>query len=241
MEKIYDNEEFFYEYSKMLRSHGLEYAGEWYQLKDCFPNLKDSNVLDLGCGYGWHSKECIKRKASHVSAIDSSILMIEKAKNINADSKIDYQVCDLLEYEYPFETFDFVLSNLVLHYIHDLSFVYKKVYQTLKKDGIFLFNIEHPSFTSGVHQEWIMDENKNNVCWPIDDYFIENERETIFLGKKVKKYHHTFTSICNDLIKQGFEILSIIEAKPSNEMKDLPEMKDEFRRPMMLIVKARKK
>ena len=48
MKNIYDDEAFFKEYAKMERSQGLNKAGEWYQLKEIFPDVKDKNVLDLG-------------------------------------------------------------------------------------------------------------------------------------------------------------------------------------------------
>ena len=56
-ENIYDNQKFFDEYAQMTRSRqGLAGAGEWYQFRRMFPDLAGKNVLDLGCGYGWHCK-----------------------------------------------------------------------------------------------------------------------------------------------------------------------------------------
>lgn len=43
------------------------------------------------------------------------------------------------------------------------------------------------------------------------------------------------------LLDNGFELEAVVEAKPPEEMLELPGMKDELRRPMMLLVKARKK
>lgn len=235
----YDNEIFFSEYSKMTRSQlGLKGAGEWHQLAPLFPNLKDKSVLDLGCGYGWHCKYAVEQEAREVLGIDASQLMLEKAKSINNNEKIIYEQCGLEEYSYPNEKWDLVISNLVLHYIEDLEDIYSKVYQTLKKDGVFLFNIEHPTFTAGINQEWLYDENGEILCWPIDDYFIPGKRTTNFLGCEVVKQHHTLTQILNGLIKVGFSIEAVEEAVPSLEMMDMPGMKDELKRPMMLLVKA---
>ena len=36
----------------------------------------------------------------------------------------------------------------------------------------------------------------------------------------------------------GFELKAVEEAKPSQEMLDIPSMRDELHRPMMLLVKA---
>ena len=42
------------------------------------------------------------------------------------------------------------------------------------------------------------------------------------------------------LLDNGFELEAVEEAKPPEEMMDIPGMKDELRRPMMLLVKAGK-
>lgn len=64
----YDNEKFFEEYAKMPRSKdGLRSAGEWRQLKPLFPKLQEKQVLDLGCGYGWHCKFAAEQGASQIS------------------------------------------------------------------------------------------------------------------------------------------------------------------------------
>ena len=54
----------------------------------------------------------------------------------------------------------------------------------------------------------------------------------------MKKYHHTLTQILNGLLENGFEISEIQEAMPAEDTLDIPGMKDEMRRPMMLLVKA---
>ncbi len=106
-------------------------------------------------------------------------------------------------------------------------------------EGIFLFNIEHPVFTAGQGQDWIYEKNGRPQYWPVDDYFMPGERRTNFLGCDVIKQHHTLTQIMMGLINSGFGLEAVEEAKPPEEMMDIPGMRDELRRPMMLLVKAR--
>lgn len=238
MKNIYDDLTFFEEYGKMTRSiEGLKGAGEWHQLKEFFDDLENKTVLDLGCGYGWHSMYFASKGASHIEAIDDSEKMIEKAKTINNHININYQICNLLDYDYPLEKYDLVFSNLVLHYIEDLQNVYQKVYETLKHDGVFIFNIEHPTFTSGINEDFIYDETGTILYYPIDHYYYSGKRETLFLGHQVTKYHHTLTQILNGLMECGFKIEKIEEAMPEQ---NAPWYQAEMRRPMMLLVKARK-
>ena len=170
--------------------------------------------------------------------LDLSRKMIEEAKRRNEGAGIEYQVCVIEEYEYPESSWDCVVSNLALHYIEDIEMIFRKVYRTLKAGGTFLFNIEHPVFTAGVGQDWIYTEAGSPRYWPVDDYFITGERNTRFLGCNVVKQHHTLTQILMGLLNNGFELEKVEEVKPPEEMMDIPGMKDELRRPMMLLVKA---
>lgn len=144
MRNIYDNSEFFAAYAEMGRSKdGLKAAGEWHQLQPLFPKLQGKKVLDLGCGYGWHCKYAAQMGATEILGIDSSQKMIAKAVADNSDDKIKYKVCGVEEYIYPENTYDLVVSNLVLHYIENLANVYQKVYCTLKVGGYFLDTVDN--------------------------------------------------------------------------------------------------
>ena len=151
----YDNPDFFAAYAQMSRSsEGLSGAGEWHQLEPLFPSLAEMDVLDLGCGYGWHCKYAAYHGAKSILGIDQSELMIAEARKRNAAERITYRVCSLLDYEYPADEYDLVISNLVLHYVEDLDCVYWRIHQTLRPGGVFLMNIEHPTFTAGVNQQF---------------------------------------------------------------------------------------
>lgn len=51
----------------------------------------------------------------------------------------------------------------------------------------------------------------------------------------------TLTGYINSLLSSGFELTNLIEPKPPIEMRELEEMKNEMRRPMMLLISARNK
>ena len=112
------------------------------------------------------------------------------------------------------------------------------MYRTLNPGGTFLFNIEHPVFTAGVGQDWLYAPDGRPLCWPVDDYYRPGPRKTRFLGCEVEKQHHTLTQILMGLLDAGFALQAVVEAEPPAEMLDLPGMRDELRRPMMLLVKA---
>ena len=230
----YDNLEFFAAYAQMSRSQqGLDGAGEWYQLQPLFPDMTGKDMLDLGCGYGWHCKYAADQGARSVLGIDQSEMMIAEAVKRNAAPGITYRVCSLQDYEYPAAVYDLVVSNLVLHYVEDLDAVYRRIHEILRPSGVFLMNIEHPTFTAGVNQQFAQDGT-----WPVDDYYYPGLRKTDFLGHTITKYHHTLTQILGGLLKAGFRIEGVEEAMPPEEWRAV--MPDEMRRPMMLLVRARK-
>ncbi len=239
MNNIYDDKQFFDEYAKMSRSQqGLLGAGEWQQFKTLFPDLNGKSILDLGCGYGWHCKYAIECGAEKALGIDLSEKMINEANKRNNEPKIKYMICAVDDYDYPANSYDCVISNLVLHYIEDIESIFKKIHQTLKSNGVFLLNIEHPVFTAGVKQDWIYYSNGRPQYWPVDNYFYPGERTTHFLGQNVTKQHHTLTQILMGIINSGFKLEVVEEAMPSTDMMNIPGMSDEMRRPMMLLIKS---
>ena len=55
------------------------------------------------------------------------------------------------------------------------------------------------------------------------------------------KYHRTLAAYLETLMKKGFQLLHVAEPAPTEVMvREIPGMADELRRPMMLIVTARK-
>lgn len=239
----YDDPVFFSKYSNMDRSKkGLESAGEWHELKKMIPNLSDKRVLDLGCGFGWHCRFAIENNATSVIGVDISRKMLDEARNKTKSELIEYICMPIEEIDFPKDSFDIVISSLVLHYIESFENLLVRINKALVKGGDFVFSVEHPIFTAHGAQEWHYDNRGNRLHWPVDQYFNEGIRNANFLGEEVVKYHRTLTTYVDTLLKTGFEIKGFIEPKPEKELIDsVPEMLDELRRPMMLLMSSRKR
>lgn len=242
-ENKYDDEKFFEQYGRMTRSQlGLSGAGEWHVLREMLPDLAGKRMLDLGCGYGWHCKYAVDRGASKVVGIDLSQKMIHRAQELNADPRIEYRVASVEDFDYGERQFDVVLSSLTFHYIESFEEICRKVGRCLVEGGCFVFSVEHPVFTAYGTQEWYRDGDGRILHWPVDNYFGEGVRCANFLGEQVQKYHKTLATYVGGLLKNGFEITELAEPQPEQELLDRVEgMRDELRRPMMLIIAARKK
>lgn len=242
-ENKYDDPKFFEKYSQMSRSiEGLNAAGEWATLKTLLPDFQGKTLLDLGCGYGWHCIYAAEQGAEKIVGVDLSEKMLETARAKTTDDRITYQRCAMEDIEFEPESFDIVLSSLALHYVENFEIIVKKVHTILKPGGAFLFSAEHPVFTAYGTQDWYYDENGKILHFPVDNYYYEGKRTATFLGEEVVKYHKTLTTYLNSLLENGFEIRRIVEPQPTQEMIEAVEgMKDEMRRPMMLIVSAVKR
>lgn len=220
---------------------GLQGAGEWSELKKILPDFRGRRVLGLGCGYGWHCKYAADNGALSVLGTDISRKMLEVAERKNSDSRIEYRRIAMEDLDFPAGAFDVVLSSLAFHYVRDFEPLIKNIAVWLRSGGELVFSVEHPVFTAYGTQDWYYDRNGEILHFPVDNYYYEGKREAIFLGEKVTKYHRTLTTYLETLLKNGFTLQHVIEPQPPEEMMDLAGMKDEMRRPMMLLVSAKKK
>lgn len=240
-ENKYDDQCFFQKYSEMSRSQqGLAGAGEWLELQKLLPDFRGMSVLDLGCGYGWHCKYAADHGAAQVLGTDISHRMLETAMRRNPGPNIEYRLSAMEELQFPNASFDVVLSSLALHYVANFAALVQNVSCWLKPEGQFIFSVEHPVFTAYGSQDWYYDDQGNILHFPVDNYYLEGERTATFLGEQVVKYHRTLTTYLETLLRNGFQLQHVVEPQPPEHMMDLPGMKDELRRPMMLLVSAKK-
>lgn len=236
----YDDPAFFANYSQMTRSiGGLEAAGEWPAFRSLLPDLRDKRVLDLGCGFGWHCRYAREQQARSVVGVDISEKMIARARESTDDPAIEYQRYAIEDIDFPAREFDVVLSSLAFHYVERFDTVCQKVHHCLVTGGVFVFSVEHPIFTALAAQDWYYGQHGERLHWPVDHYQDEGLRLARFLDHDVLKYHRTVATYVNALLDAGFMITGLSEPQPSQEMlhRD-PELQDETRRPMFLLIAA---
>ncbi len=240
-ENKYDDAHFFAKYAKMERSkYGLQGAGEWHELEKLLPDFHGLRVLDLGCGYGWHCKYAADHGAAAVLGIDISEKMLALAREKNNDPRIAYRCVAMEDLALPGGSYDVVLSSLAFHYVQDFVPLVQNIATWLTKGGVFVFSVEHPVFTAYGSQDWYYAEDGTILHFPVDNYYYEGKRTAIFLGEAVTKYHRTLTTYLNTLLQNGFALQHVVEPQPPEKMMDLPGMRDEMRRPMMLLIAASK-
>lgn len=238
-ENKYDDPRFFEKYSQMTRSQqGLAGAGEWRELEKLLPDFHGRRVLDLGCGYGWHCKYAAGHGAACVLGTDISQKMLETARARNPGPSIEYRQAAMEDLRFPDGSFDVVLSSLAFHYVKDFRPLVRSISRWLTPGGGFVFSVEHPVFTAYGSQDWYYGPDGEILHFPVDNYYLEGPREAVFLGERVTKYHRTLTTYLDTLLENGFRLTRVVEPQPPEDMMELPGMRDELRRPMMLLVSA---
>lgn len=238
----YDDPAFFAAYSAMPRSQGgLEASLEWPVLRAMLPDLRGRRVLDLGCGFGWHCRFAREQGAASVLGVDLSERMLARAAQLTEDPAIVYRRCAVEDLVAEPGSFDVVLSSLALHYVERFDPVCRWVYRALADGGSFVLSVEHPVFTARAEQEWWRGGDGTALHWPLDGYQEEGLRRTGWLAENVVKYHRTFATYINSLIEAGLRIERVAEpGPPAWALAERPELADELRRPMFLLIGAGK-
>ena len=148
-QNIYDDDEFFAGYSRLLRSvEGLDGAPEWPRLRAWLPDLRGRSVVDLGCGFGWFCRWAREQGAARVLGVDISEKMLARATAGTQDQAITYLRADLEHLDLPAATFDLAYSSLAFHYLENLGALIGRVARSLAPSGMLVFSVEHPMFTA---------------------------------------------------------------------------------------------
>lgn len=236
----YDDPEFFSRYSQMPRSvGGLAEAGEWEAFRALLPELRDKRVLDLGCGFGWHCRYAREQGAQSVVGVDLSAKMLIRAREMTNDPGIEYRQSAIEEIDFPPESFDVIISSLAFHYIERFDRLCEQIYRCLSPGGALVLSIEHPLFTARAQQDWQYGPNGERLHWPVDNYQQEGLRVTSWLAEDVRKCHRTLATYVNNLLDAGFRLSRLSEPGPSPHLlRERPDLQDENRRPMFLLLAA---
>ncbi|WLR58761.1 class I SAM-dependent DNA methyltransferase [Guptibacillus hwajinpoensis] len=236
--KVYDDHDFFENY--MARRHRKESPNkviEYPALMTLLGDVREKTILDLGCGDASLGEELLKQQCERYVGIDGSRNMCNQAESKLKGANGSVVHTTLEGYAYPSQTFDCVVSQLVLHYIDDLDHIIKKVYDTLKPGGEFVFSVLHPVMTASFKSM-----TGKRTDWIVDDYFQTGRRIEPWIGESVVKYHRTIEEYFLLLQQAGFTIKGLREGTPQREnFQDQDEYERRQRIPLFLLLSCTKK
>ena len=140
--------------------------------------LTGRRILDLGCGDAALGHQALTRGCRSYLGVEGSHNMVEAARKNLVGTTGQVVHATVEAWDYPAETFELVVSRLVLHYIEDVDTVLKKVHHTLVVGGRFVFSVEHPVLTSCDRGR---QADRPRQDWIVDDYFNTGRRVTLWL------------------------------------------------------------
>lgn len=241
-QNIYDNNEFFCEYKALRETdNNCNILLEQPAMMNLLPDLKGKTVLDLGCGFGIDCKYFADNGAKSIVGVDISKKMINLAKEINSDTKIEYINMSISDISKLDIKFDLIYSSLAFHYIEDFEGLMNNAFSLLNNNGILLFSQEHPIVTCSVNDSnhYINDEKNKPCAYVIYDYSVSGKRKTFWYVDGVEKYHRTFSEIINAVINAGFTVEKVEEPLPSEyAISQRNGLAKEFIKPSFIIIKA---
>jgi SAM-dependent methyltransferase len=192
------------------------------------PDIRSKDILDAGCGPGWYA-DWLARNGARVVAIDCSPRMVRLAdERLHGRARVMQGDVDLRNLLLS-ETFDVILSSLVLHYLADLTVTFEEWARLLRPSGILVFSTHHP-----IHQASLLDPGY--LCAELI------EEEWAWLGEKMRYYRRPLRDLTEPLTAAGFVIERISEPTPSEalKMKDAKTYDLLCRLPAFIFIRARK-
>lgn len=100
--------------------------------------------LEIGCGTGKNT-EWLVRRAMHVTAVDLSAAMLERARKKVSSNKAVFLQADITQaWQFATQVYDLVTFSLVLEHIRQLDFIFEQTAATLKAGGFVYIGELHP-------------------------------------------------------------------------------------------------
>lgn len=124
-------------YAKQRRENSLVYNEALIDLLKYYNTKEDFKCLELGCNAGYNLKAVSQIFPKAVcQGIDIDKKVIDWAKEEYPN--IDFRCCDILDIEYPYDTYDFIFLPDILEHLTNPDLLIENLYHTLKDDGYII-------------------------------------------------------------------------------------------------------
>lgn len=171
-----------------------------------FENLKNTKILDLGCGEGESLEYLYKKGASDIWGIDISKEQILKAKKRFPQFKNNFIVSPMEEEaNIPSNYFDYVISIFSIGYTSDILKTLKNANKYLTCSGSLIISWTHPFY-------YCLDVIDSNVI--INKSYFNEDSKIITKGPdkiNLAQKNLMISTIINEARKAGFYVDKILE------------------------------
>jgi SAM-dependent methyltransferase len=119
------------------------------------------NVLELGCGTGYFTRE-LAHSGAHIVAVDVSPELLEMARADCSTTNVSYEIQNACAMSYRDAVFDSVVGSSVLHHLETKEAL-REIYRVLKVGGTIYFtepNMLNPQIAIQKNVPWV----KRKLC-----------------------------------------------------------------------------
>lgn len=196
------------------------------------PRLNGQRVLDAGCGTAIYSLWMLEQGAE-VVGVDVSPEMLEYGRQ-RAGGRAELHLADLrapLDFLAD-ESFDGVLSSLVLHYLEDWQVPLAEFHRVLRPGGWLVFSTGHPAAEYRDAESSYFEVEQAGMLWR------GWGSEPVY----VPYFRRPLSAITEALWRAGFVIERLIEPLPTEEFRQANPQDYEMllKKPAFMCVRARK-
>ena len=216
-------------YDKLMEDIDYQAWANYLDQLICKYEAPGKDVIDLGCGTGSISLR-MAQKGYNVLGIDYSEEMLTQAEQKFRENNITIPLYhqDIRELVMD-KTVDIVISTFdTLNYIldeKDIEKIFKKVFEVLKKDALFIFDINTPYKlkeilgdniftynTEEISYIWENDfDDKENICQMCLTFFILDQETGLY--ERFEEFHeqksYEIDYLIDILHKTGFKVLNV--------------------------------
>lgn len=186
-------------YADTIAGHPVREHYERPAMLSLLPDVAGWSVLDAGCGPGQYSAWLLNQGA-RVTAFDLMPAFVEMTRQQTRGEAHVLQA-DLgqpLTFAAD-ESFDLVLSSLVVHYIQDWGAMFRELWRVLKPNGLLIFSTMHP--LGKPDDVAYMETRLYDSVW-------KNFEEPYPV---IRLYHRPLSAIFNPISAAGFSIIGVHE------------------------------
>ena len=199
-------------------------------------------VLDLGCGEGQIARLVAASGAERVVGVDTSAAQLAEAARRGGG--VAYTRASAGTLPLAGESFDAVVTCLVLEHLPDLDGPLDEVARVLRPGGRFVIFINHPLFqtpASGWIDDHILDPPEQ--YWRIGPYLPESVSiEEVDSGVRLPFFHRPLGRYVNALAERGLFITRMVEpAPPPGFLARAPQYVDAATIPRLLLLRAERR
>jgi len=168
--------------------------------------VRDLDVLDLGCGPGLYAQELIERGAARVVGVDASSEMVRLARHRVPGATFHRQDLQApLSWAADGE-FDAAVMPLVIHHLDDRVSALREAARVLRPGGRLVVSTVHPT------GDWLRLGGS---------YFaVEKVHERWGDGWDVSFWRQPLEATCDEFATSGFLIKRLHEPRPSAQMRE---------------------